>query len=177
MKQILILLAVLPFVAVSCDGPPLNIDKELTVVKKYAERYQPNPKQITFVLEMPPPEITEALDVLSRTKTRQHEPYVSLVLLKLYRNHYQHAHQSYELREDSSREVKNPILKEYCRLTDINPKREEFLASSHVYAWIEEHPKLLEYSALATEMRNTKKLIEDWERYLEQESNQRKKRI
>jgi hypothetical protein len=182
MKRLFLLLAglggaVVLCAVVSCDRPPANIDKELVVVKNYAEQYQLDSRHITFLLEMPPPEIGEALKVLSGTKTRKHEPYVLLVLLKLYRNHYLHAHQSYELREVGSREVKNPLLKEYCRLTGIYPVFWEFLPSDHVYGWIEEHPKVLEYPALATEMRKTRKLVEDWERRLEQENDETKKRI
>lgn len=177
MKKLLTLALAFLLAVISCDVPLKNIDHELSVVKNYAEQYRLDTGKITFLLETPPPEVISALDILRRAKTRQHEAYVLLIMLKLYRNHYRHAHQSYELRANGNREINNPILKEYCRLTGIGPTffyKPEYLPSDHVYAWIEEHPEVLEYSALATEMQKTKKLIEDWEQRLEQESNERK---
>jgi hypothetical protein len=139
MKQTFVLLVLLFFV-IGCGRPQINIEKELAVIRQYAEQYQPNPKRIDN-LDMPPHEVTEALNVLSNSETQQHEPYVVLILLKIYRNHYEHGHQSYELRGGMGGrgEAKNPILKEYCRLVGLNPRTEEFLPSGHVYGWIEKH--------------------------------------
>ena len=147
------------------------------VVRNYAEQYQPNPKRIDN-LQMPPHEVTGALNALSNFETRQHEPYVVLILLKIYRNHYEHAHQSYELREGSGGkgEAKNPILREYCRLVGLNPRAEEFLPSGHVYGWIEKHPQLLQYTALSKEYSATKKLVDYWERQFEQQIKEHEKK-
>jgi hypothetical protein len=162
MKKILTTMIIALSFSASLAQPPANAEKELAVVKQYAEQYQPATNEITYDLEVPPPRVVEALNFLRKTRTRDHEPYILLMLLKLYNNHYEHAHQSYELRESDTRTVRNPILKEYCRLAGIHPLFWEFLPSGHVVSWIKMHPKVLEYHALASEMQRTEGLIADW---------------
>lgn len=161
----------------------------IAVIKDYAEKFQP---KITkekddegSEYEAPPfafteqPEqcVLEAVNALAASQSHEHEKYIVLIFLRHYRAQVELARQSYELREvsDSSGEPKNPLLKEFLRLLNINPKGREFISSETAYAWVVNHPELLKYPPIRTEMERIDKAYENTDEELEKTKGERQR--
>ena len=58
-----------------CDTAPENIEKELTVLKAYAEQYRPPRDQIAG-LETPPNEVIDAIQIIKKAGGFLHDSYL-----------------------------------------------------------------------------------------------------
>ncbi len=124
----------------------------------FAESYEPA-SQENAVIPMPPVPplgVESALEYMKNTNSRDHEKYVVLIFIKLYRFHIENFHQSYELREKWG-EVNNPLLSEFCRLGDLNCKDTEFLSSSIAEDWMKKARKYDKYKNIVTELKRIEK--------------------
>lgn len=147
----------------------------LNVVKNYAERYKPTKRIETegketrefppFHIEMPEPDVAEALNRLAAAQSREHEKYLMLIVLRLYRTQVQMVNQSYDIRDIRSVsgadeiETTNPVAKEFCRLTGIEcGQRKEFIPTVEAYNWAVRHPTLLEYEPIGKEVEMIEKV-------------------
>ena len=126
---------------------------DLTIIKNYAESYEPTPKKNTVIPSTPTPneKVMQAIDALANSQSREHEKYIVLIFLRLHRYHAENFKQSYDLGG-------NPLAREFYRLTleNYNPKGEPKL-SYIAENWVKKNPELLKYSLIADEIKRLKK--------------------
>jgi hypothetical protein len=128
----------------------------LTIIKNYAENYEPKPEKNTVIPSTPNPDdrVLGAVNTLANSESRAHEKYIVLIFLRLHRYHIEHFKQTYDLGG-------NPLAKEFYRLTFDNYKlRGEPNLSYLAGYWVETNPELLKYSLIENEMKRIKKAEE-----------------
>ena len=159
----------------------------VAVIKDYAEKYQPkvrrekDEKGIEYEVppfaftEQPEQRILEAVNALAASQSRDHEKYIVLIFLRHYRAQVELARQSYELREVSNSygEPKNPLLKEFLRLLNVNPKEREFLSSGEAHTWVVNHPELMNYAPIKEEVERIDKAYKGIDAELEKTKGER----
>jgi hypothetical protein len=143
-----------PLTTHSAKASPLPIDPaDLDTVRRYAEAYEP--KSLKDVRVPSPPyldgDVLRALKGLADSHSREHEKYIVLIFLRIYRFHLEHFHQSYDLSEGyASQPDVNPLTAEFFRL--ISYQRHEADLSIVAADWVAKNPDLLEYPLIRREM-------------------------
>src|SRR5688572_25531870 len=121
---------------------------DLDNLKRYAESYEPKSTKDQIIPS--PPFIDEpvlrALKGLSDSQSREHEKYIVLIFLRIYRFHIEHFSQGYDLSEPPG----NPLTQEFFRL--IGHQKAEMDHSALAVDWVEENPELLEYPLIKSEL-------------------------
>lgn len=145
-----------------------QLTQDLITIRDFAERYQPVIRKERegkdeweappFDLEMPDPQVADALSRLSASHSHDHEKYIILIVLRLYRVQLQMANQSYDIRrirpasEVPENQPANWILIEYCRLTRAACESAESVSSAESYDWAISHPELQMYEPIRREV-------------------------
>ena len=97
--------------------------------------------------------MTQAVRALAAVGAKEDEPYVTLILLRLYRFQQEHFHQSYEMRDFRHPEnSESEIVTEFCRLAPICDKHLELLMPDVAWEWATAHPSLLDYPPIRQEL-------------------------
>lgn len=123
---------------------------DLETVKKYAESYEPKSTKNQAIPSPPYPneKVMKAINALSSNQSREHERYIILIFLRIYRFHLEHFQQSYDLVDIPE----NSLTNEFYRLIGVDPHKEEMTLSSLAPNWVRGNPKLLEYDLIKKEM-------------------------
>jgi len=133
---------------------------DLEPLKRFAESYEPRSGREVIPS---PPALDERLSGLiaaaAQTGSRDHERYVLLIFLKLYRFHVENFSQSYALGRGT------PLTTEFYRLIgEADEPDAEPVRSSAVATYIKDHPELLEYEPIRREMERIEKAEESIKR-------------
>lgn len=88
---------------------------DVAILKEYAESYEPKSteKQVIASPPVPNEKVLQTVSNLANTQSREHEKYVVLIFLRLYRFHIENFKQSYELGRDDL------LTKEFFRLVGV----------------------------------------------------------
>lgn len=137
---------------------PEGIEKrDLKNIQIYAESLNLMVNHVVYTLPKPQPGFFESLKRLASSKSKKHEKYINLIMLKLYHNHLYYAHQSYEIRGNDFLQkdtAQNLILKEFCRFRNIETENNEFISSGEIANYLDKNKEpLKEYEALNKEYR------------------------
>ena len=146
---------------VNTEMPVLQLDTDyLKTAKEFAENYLPDsiPNKGVGQLENIPENVVIAFRKLRWKNPKEHERYLTLIFIKLYRGHLQCCNQSYEVRLMKSTSgmidsLFDPLLFEYNLLTNQfdNKHKVEFVPSSIGFDWTEKHKFLLQDTLIKRE--------------------------
>ena len=128
---------------------PIN-PADLEVVKRFAESYEPKSTKNEVIPPPPCPneKVVRALKALAESQTREHEKYIVLMFLRLYRFYIEHFQQSYNLESIPD----NPLTLEFFRLAKLDYQKDEDEQSSVAADWVDRNPQLLDYALIKKEM-------------------------
>ena len=121
---------------------------DLAVLRRFAERYEPWPG--VFVSPLPPflkGRTLQALQSLIQSGTREHEKYVVLMVLRVYRFQVEDCGMTFDLNDGPE---KNPLTEEFFRL--MNYQHAELDQSYLAEKWVKKNPRLREYRPIQNEM-------------------------
>ena len=145
-------------------------DKNLEIVKEYAESYSPTSKPnrgIAWLKNVPENVVTAFLNLKTNNK-KEHEKYLTLIFIKLYSAHLQCCHQSYEIRSSLPKIDKDqdPLIYEFNLFTNYfqSDKSIEFISSDIAYKWTQENSHLLEYDKIKEQVKIIEKIQENIEK-------------
>lgn len=144
---------------------------DIPLLKDYAESYEPKSTKRQVIPEAPELEgkVLQAVSNLSSSQSREHEKYVVLIFLRLYRFHIENFKQSYELGRD------NFLTKEFFRLTGENDyQKAEFMPSYLASNYVEKNTELLKYPLIEKEMKRIEKAGEKIKKELEETEKRQK---
>ena len=145
---------------------------DLRTIRKYAESYEPKPEKNTVIASTPKPneKVLQAISNLANSPLREHEKYVVLIFLRLYRFHTEHFKQGYAL-------GRNTLDKEFYRLTgeSYDPEGEPEFSGLAPY-WVEKNPGLLKYPLIEKEMKRIEKAGEKIKKELDETTRKQEKR-
>lgn len=143
-------------------------NENLKIARNYAERYNPSEKSNNGPpnLENIKNEVINAFKDLTGTEKVEHERYLTLIFIKLYRAHLQCCHQSYDLRisgESYIDQTQDPLLYEFNLLTNTYKQNEmvPFIPSSISYDYVKTHLYLLEYKKIKIEINKIESLLDE----------------
>ncbi len=144
---------------------------DVYIFRDYAESYEPKSTKRQAIPYPPALEgkVSQAISNLANSQSREHEKYVVLVFLRLYRFHIENFKQSYELGRD------NPLTKEFFRLAgEDNYQKAEFMPSYLASNYVEKNPELLKYPLIEKEMKRIEKAGEEIKKELEETEKRQK---
>lgn len=133
---------------------PTTVDPaDLAIIKKFAESYEPKSgREVIPSPPLPSEKVAKIIADLANGKSREHEKFIILIFLRLSRFQIEHFRQRYELGRD------NPLTREFYRLIgETNYKHAEIMPAYLADNYVEEHPELLEYRLIDTEMKRIEK--------------------
>lgn len=144
----------------------------LNVVRKFSESYDPKTNSKTEIpfLKNIPENIAYSIKRLRINGNEEYIKHLTLILVKLYKEHLKCCHQGYELRNKVSivgiDSIADPLLFEFNLVSKIfdNKKPIEFINSAIAFSWVEQNKQLLDYKKLKSEYDKIKKIISDIEK-------------
>jgi len=136
------------------DEKTTENSQDVAIVKKFAESYEPKSTNQSVIPSPPEPseKVLQSILNLENNKSREHEKYVVLVFLRLYRFHIENFKQSYELGRD------NLLTKEFFRIIQSNDyQKAELMPSYLAHTYVKENAELLKYNLIEKEMERIEK--------------------
>jgi len=134
--------------------PATNVlsSDDLAYFRRFAESYEPRSgREVIPSPPVPDERLTRILAKAAGTRTREHEKFVILIILRLSRFQLEHFKQGFELGRT------NPLTVEFYRLIGkANPKdylEPEIMEPYLANIYVREHPELREYGPIDREMR------------------------
>ena len=129
---------------------------EITSLKKFAESYQP--KRGREVIPSPPvpsERISQIIAKAANANSREHEKYVVLIFIRIWRFHLENFRKGYELGRT------NPLTREFYRLIGRNDfETREANHASLAEEYVERKPELRQYASIDAEMRRIARMGE-----------------
>ena len=137
------------------QAAPAN-SSDMVTIRKYAESYEPRSgREVIPSPPVPNDRILKIISDLASAKSREHEKYIILIFLRLWRFQVEHFKQSYELGRS------NPLTKEFYRpIGRVDYEKAEFLPAYLADNYVEKHSELLEYPLIAVEIARIAKAAE-----------------
>ncbi len=130
---------------------------DVAILRNYAESYEPKSTKAQVIPAPPIPneKVLQIISHLADTQSREHEKYIVLIFLRLYRFHIEHFKQGYELGRD------NRLTKEFFRLIGyVNYRQAEIITADEAYTYAAKKSELRKYPLVEKEIIRIKKAEE-----------------
>lgn len=136
---------------------------EIKALKKFAESYQPRSgREVIPSPPVPSERIAHIIEKAANANSREHEKYVVLIFIRIWRFHLDNFRQGYELGRT------NPLTREFYRLIGRNDfETREANHSSLADDYVETKLELRQYALIDAEMRRIARMGERIKRDLD----------